>query len=113
MLCATLAEARAAWGRLSKLLGQADGAAQRMSLPAPQGALEAQGLLWRAPGDGRIVLGGVSFALAPGATTALRGQHVALVDDVMTTGATAAEAARTLLGGGAVSAQLWVFARTP
>jgi ComF family protein len=54
-----------------------------------------------------------AFALAPGATTSLRGQHVALVDDVMTTGATAAEAARALLGGGAASVQLWVFARTP
>lgn len=54
-----------------------------------------------------------AFALAPGATASLRGQHVALVDDVMTTGATAAEAARTLLNGGAASVQLWVFARTP
>jgi ComF family protein len=54
-----------------------------------------------------------TFALAPGATTTLHGQDVALVDDVMTTGATAAEAARTLLGGGAASVQMWVFARTP
>jgi ComF family protein len=54
-----------------------------------------------------------AFALAPGASTALRGQQIALVDDVMTTGATAAEAARTLLQGGAVSVQMWVFARTP
>lgn len=54
-----------------------------------------------------------AFALAPGATASLRGQHVALVDDVMTTGATAAEAARTLLDGGAASVQLWVFSRTP
>jgi ComF family protein len=54
-----------------------------------------------------------AFALAPGAATALRGQALALVDDVMTTGATAAEAARTLLAAGAASVQLWVFARTP
>jgi ComF family protein len=54
-----------------------------------------------------------AFALSPGASSALRGQDVALVDDVMTTGATAAEAARTLLDGGAATVQMWVLARTP
>ncbi|MBY0439351.1 MAG: ComF family protein, partial [Burkholderiales bacterium] len=41
------------------------------------------------------------------------GLHLALVDDVTTTGATAAEAARSLLGQGAARVDLWVVARTP
>ncbi len=65
------------------------------------------------PRDGRARAIRGAFALTPGASTALRGQQVALVDDVVTTGATSAEAASTLLQGGAVSVQLWVFARTP
>ncbi|WP_157263567.1 ComF family protein [Azohydromonas aeria] len=54
-----------------------------------------------------------AFGLAPGRASALRGRRVALIDDVMTTGATAAEAARTLLDAGAAAVQLWVLARTP
>lgn len=45
--------------------------------------------------------------------TTLHGLDVALVDDVMTTSATAREAAAALLRGGARSVQLWVLARTP
>ena len=43
----------------------------------------------------------------------LAGRHVAVVDDVVTTGATAAELARTLLRAGASRVDVWAVARTP
>jgi ComF family protein len=54
-----------------------------------------------------------AFMVEPKRRAALAGRHVALVDDVMTTGATAREAARTLLRAGAASVDIWVVARTP
>lgn len=54
-----------------------------------------------------------AFAVEPSRRGALAGRRVAVVDDVMTTGATAAEMARTLLQAGAAGVQLWVLARTP
>lgn len=41
------------------------------------------------------------------------GCHVALVDDVVTTGATSEEAARTLKRAGAGRVEVWALARTP
>jgi len=54
-----------------------------------------------------------AFGLAARSARRLRGRAVALVDDVMTSGATAAEAARVLLAGGASEVHVWVVARTP
>ncbi|MFN3579428.1 MAG: ComF family protein [Pseudomonas sp.] len=40
-------------------------------------------------------------------------KHLALIDDVLTTGATADAASRTLLAAGAASVSIWCIARTP
>jgi ComF family protein len=54
-----------------------------------------------------------AFAVEPRRRAEVGGQHVTLVDDVMTTGDTAAEIARVLLQAGAASVSVWVLARTP
>lgn len=46
-----------------------------------------------------------------GCTTALNGETVALVDDVVTTGSTVAEAARCLLKAGAGEVHVWALAK--
>ncbi|MCY4743584.1 ComF family protein [Pelomonas sp. UHG3] len=53
------------------------------------------------------------FAVDPLKADQLRGTTVALLDDVMTTGATLYELARVLLQAGVMSVQAWVIARTP
>ncbi len=53
--------------------------------------------------------GNVRHAFSAG--TACAGRHVAIVDDVVTTGHTAAAVAAALRGAGAASVQLWCVAR--
>ncbi|MEO6278721.1 ComF family protein [Roseateles sp.] len=53
------------------------------------------------------------FAVEPLKAPRLQGASVAVLDDVMTSGATLFELARVLLQAGAMSVQAWVIARTP
>ncbi|WP_312240482.1 phosphoribosyltransferase family protein, partial [Pantoea sp.] len=43
---------------------------------------------------------------------AVQGRHIALIDDVVTTGTTVAEITRLLLAHGAASVQIWCLCRT-
>jgi ComF family protein len=54
-----------------------------------------------------------AFVVAPRHAAWVRGARIALVDDVLTTGATARAAVRTLRAAGARDVQVWVVARTP
>jgi ComF family protein len=51
--------------------------------------------------------------VAPDRAPLLQGRRIALVDDVMTTGASAEAAAHALKQAGAAHVQVWVLARTP
>ncbi|RVU47703.1 ComF family protein [Rubrivivax rivuli] len=54
-----------------------------------------------------------AFMADPQRRNALQGRRVALVDDVMTTGATVRESAAVLRRAGAAAVEVWVLARTP
>ena len=54
-----------------------------------------------------------AFAVEPRRRAELRGRHVAIVDDVMTTASTAAEIAAVVRQAGATTVEIWVLARTP
>lgn len=52
-----------------------------------------------------------AFAVVAGGRAVLMGSHVILIDDVLTTGATAVECARTLIEAGAIRVSVLTFAR--
>lgn len=54
-----------------------------------------------------------AFMVAPALRHVVQGLRIALVDDVMTSGATARETAAALLRAGAAAIDVWVLARTP
>lgn len=69
----SLAEGRLAFLRLQSLLGSAGSQPDRMTLPAPVGNLQAQGIVFRAAQSERVILGGVSLGLEPGESLAIIG----------------------------------------
>jgi ComF family protein len=54
-----------------------------------------------------------AFMVNPSRRVSLQGRHVALVDDVMTSGSTLREATTVLRNAGATRVDVWVLARTP
>jgi len=54
-----------------------------------------------------------AFSINPKMQPLVEGKHVALLDDVVTTGATTRELSQLLMSNGAASVVVWALARTP
>ena len=88
----------------------AERVARRMGVPYfAQGLLKIRDTPPQAGLDRAARLKNVRGAFA--CEQSLQGKHVAIVDDVMTTGATLSEAARSLKKSGAATVSAWVVAR--
>ena len=98
-----------AW-ELARRLGRATGVAARADVLRRPVETAHQADLTRAQ---RLLNLRAAFTVAPRHRARLVGQRVALVDDVLTTGATAREATQALLRAGAAAVDVWVVARTP
>lgn len=81
----------------ARLVSRIKDTPQQFALPREQRAANVRG----------------AFLVEPARAAELRGLEIALVDDVLTTGATAGEIALALAQAGAARVQVWVLARTP
>lgn len=94
----------------------ARGLSQALNRPATDGALtrtRSTPRLMTLDSEERLrAIHGV-FQVHPDWAKRLRGRHVALVDDVLTTGATLDELSRLLRRHGVAGVSAWVLARTP
>lgn len=54
-----------------------------------------------------------AFSIVPKKRSLIQGKHLALLDDVVTTGATMRELSKLLMSNGAASVVVWALARTP
>lgn len=72
-----LAEGRAAFARLRRLLDGMTKDAERMQLPEPRGMLALQNVIFRPPGSDRVVLHASSLEIAPGESLAIVGPSAA------------------------------------
>ncbi len=91
-------------------------AARKLGLPARHDVLTRRvhtQRLMRMSADERQCQIRDAFGVSAPALASVEGQDIALVDDVMTTGATLNAASRVLLAAGARSVSAWVVGRTP
>ena len=72
-----LIEARAAYGRLCELSREFDSEEPRLTMPAPEGRLTAEGVSFRPPGSETLVLSNNAFTLAAGESLAIVGPSAA------------------------------------
>jgi predicted amidophosphoribosyltransferase len=102
--------------RLRRLVRGADHAAVMAGACAARLGLPCQSVLWKKEGRTQASLtitersraGGMGIRCRPWCRWAVRGWHVLVVDDVLTTGATMRSAARLLTGAGAASVHVAV-----
>ena len=87
--------------------------ARRLTIPVEHGVLLRQRATQAQHGlDARARRRNLKDAFVCSKPERILGKHIALVEDVVTTGTTAREASRVLLDAGAASVSVWCVART-